>query len=102
MRKIFIFIFSFPVQSQGQERQVFILFLFVKLLFCLSTENVGFLEVLALCSDLRLIFTLYGLPGFASSLMNSGDFVNEMTSRLFFVWIHSFTYFLASQDFLLA
>ena len=74
----------------------------MKLLFCLSTENVGFLEVLALRSDLRLIFTLHGLPSFVSSLLNSSDFVNEMTSRLVFVWIHSFTYFLASQDFVLA
>lgn len=75
--------------KEQREAQVFIPFLFVKLLFCLSTENVGFLEVLALRSDLRLILPALDLA-FVSSLLNSSDFVNEMTSRLFFVWIHSF------------
>lgn len=48
----------------------------------------------------QIDFTLYGLPSFVSILLSPCDFVNGIASRLFFVWICSFSHFLASHDFL--
>lgn len=49
----------------------------------------------------QIDFTLHCFPSFLSGLLSRSDFVIGMALGFFFVWICSFSYILASQDFVI-
>lgn len=92
--------FFFPlIQSQGQDKQVFLLFLSVKLFLFLTHWELWFLGRPGFMEESQIDFTSPRLPSFVSSLLSSSDVVTGTALRFLVLGFIIFST-LASQDFL--